>query len=52
MHDLERQIDGLHPKMAPYGGKPAIRLVAFLATLRHAFYMVGSSEAAAVSVLT
>lgn len=51
MIDLKRQIDGLYPTMRPFDGKPAIRLLYFMAQLRDAFEIIIAYEVATVRVL-
>lgn len=51
IHEVKKQeVDGLHPTISEFEGKPDIWLLAFLSTLRDALDMVGVSEAAAVRV--
>lgn len=52
MHDVKKQLEGLHPTMRPFGRNPAIRLVELLSTMRDYFDIICARETADVSVLT
>lgn len=51
MHEVKRQVNGLHPIMRAFSGNPAVRLLTFTSTHQDAFDIVGVSEAGAVRVL-